>query len=132
MLSPVEKVERIYEAFYAGDLDGAMTYSSTEATIDTDPRLPWGGHYVGREGAAEFALKLAGTTEAVVTAGAIFQAGDRVIQCCRSAGRVRATGIEFDIPECHVWVFRDGIVTGVEFYIDSESILEALGQAAAS
>jgi hypothetical protein len=43
MLSPVEKVERIYEAFYTGDLDGALTYCSTEVTMDHDPRLPWGG-----------------------------------------------------------------------------------------
>ena len=132
MLSPVEKVERIYEAFYAGDLDGAMRYSSVESTLDVDPRLPWGGHYVGRDGAAEFASKLVGAIESVVTTEAMFQAGDRVIHCARSAGRVRATGDEFDIPECHVWTFRDGIITGVEFYIDSETMLELLEHSASS
>jgi hypothetical protein len=126
MLSPIEKIERTYEAFFAGDLDGAMTYCSSDVTLDQDPRLPWGGHYVGRDGAAEFALKLAGTAEAVVTTELIFQAGDHVIQRGRSAGRVRATGAEFDVPECHVWTFRDGVITGVEFYIDSEAMLEVL------
>ena len=55
MLSPIEKIERTYEAFFAGDLDGATTYCSSDVTVDQDPRLPWGGHYVGRDGAAEFA-----------------------------------------------------------------------------
>lgn len=106
MLSPVETVERIYEAFYTGDLDGALTYCSTEVTIDQDPRLPWGGHYVGREGAAAFALKLAGTTEAVVTTETIFQAAERRLrppERCGAHGRVEPRVCEMSPPQdlCH-------------------------------
>jgi uncharacterized protein len=52
--------------------------------------------------------------------------GDTVIQVGRTRGFVRATGEHFDIPECHVWRFRDGKVVAAEFFIESGSLLPML------
>lgn len=122
----IEVVQRIYEAFYAGDLDAVMKECSPAAVIEQDPALPWGGRYVGRDGIAEFAMKLVGSNDAVVTTEAMFQAGDRVIQQGRTAGTVRHNGAAFSVRECHVWTVEDGVVTKAEFFIDSERMLAAL------
>ena len=112
-------VRRIYDAFARGDLD---------AVITQDPALPWGGHYVGRDGIAEFASKLVGTIDSKVDTEQLFEAGDHVVQQGRTKGTVRRNGAPFDIPECHVWTLRDGVVAKAEFYIDSPAMLAALEQ----
>ena len=49
-----------------------------------------------------------------------------VVQVGRTAGTVRSNGAAFDIPECHIWTVRNGLVVEARFYIDSASMLEAL------
>jgi ketosteroid isomerase-like protein len=39
---------------------------------------------------------------------------------------VRATGVEFDVFESHVWTVGDGRVTRFEVYLDTEALLTAL------
>ena len=121
-----ETVERIYELFRNGDIDGVLALCAPDVTITQDPALPWGGRYVGRDGVVEFATKLTGTIESVVTTLALFEAGDVVVQYGRTAGTVRANGAAFDIPECHLWTVRDGVVAEVLFSIDSRAMNEAL------
>jgi len=123
----VSTVQQIYDAFFRGDLDGVMQRCTPEATISQDPALPWGGHYVGRAGIAEFATKLVGTIDSKVTHEAMFRAGDRVVQQGRTRGTVRRNGATFDIPECHIWTLREGLVAEVQFFIDSDAMLAVLG-----
>ena len=93
-----------------------------------DPRLPWGGRYVGRDGVIEFGLKLATTVDTSVATEQLFAAGDSVVQVGRSRGSIRATGATCDIPECHVWTFRNDLVIGVQFFIESDTNLDLVGR----
>jgi ketosteroid isomerase-like protein len=34
--------------------------------------------------------------------------------------------MSIDLPECHVWTLREGLVVSAEFYIDSPAMLAAL------
>jgi ketosteroid isomerase-like protein len=124
--TPLELVKAMYEAMARADIEWIMAHTSPEVTITQDPALPWGGHHVGHDGLADFALTLVGTIESAVTIDNIFQAGDHVVQHGRTKGTVRATGVAFDIAECHVWTIRDGLAVAGEFYIDSEAMLAAL------
>jgi ketosteroid isomerase-like protein len=119
-------VAAVYEAMAAADLDGVLALCSPDLTITQADELPWGGHYVGRDGVIEFVTKLISTIESKVTHDVIFEAGDHVIQRGRTAGKVRATGAEFDVPEVHVWTVRDGKLSRAEFYIDTPAMLAAL------
>jgi ketosteroid isomerase-like protein len=124
--NPIEIVESIYEAFATGDLDAVMAHCAPDVTIDQDPELPWGGHFVGRDGMADFALKLVGTIGSTVTVETLFRAGDRVVQHGRTAGTVHHNGAAFDVAECHLWTFRDGQVVAAEFFIDGDAMRTAL------
>jgi ketosteroid isomerase-like protein len=121
-------VQELYGCFADGDLDGMLRHADPDVVLTQDERLPWGGRYVGRDGLAEFGLKLASTVDTAVTPERVFEAGDKVIQIGRSRGTIRANGASYDIPECHVWTFRGDKVVGVEMYIESEPILELLAR----
>ena len=124
--TPVETVEAIYAAFAAADLDAVMAHCAPDITIVQDPDLPWGGRYTGRDGVAEFAVKLIGAIDSKVTTEALFRAGDQVVQHGRTRGTVRATGVAFDVAECHLWTVTDGVATLAQYFIDTDAMLAAL------
>ena len=119
-------VAEIYSCFAAGDLDGVLRHADPGVVLRQDDRLPWGGRYVGRDGVAEFGLKLAATVETAVMPERLFEAGDTVVQTGRSRGTIRANGASYDIPECHVWTFRDDKVVEVDMFIESDVVLDLL------
>ena len=125
-MDAIDAVRRIYDAFGEGDLDAVMAHCASDAVVTQDPALPWGGRYVGRDGIAEFALKLIGTSDSTITTEELYQAGEQVVQYGRSTGTVRDNGVAFDVAECHVWTVREGLVVEARFYIDSAAMLKAL------
>jgi uncharacterized protein len=125
--TPLEVVQRIYEAFATQDLDLIVELAHPDIVITQDPALPWGGTHVGIDGVGTFALALTGAIDSAVTVEALFAAGEQVVQYGRTSGTVRANGAAFDIPECHVWTVREGRAVEARFYIDSAAMLAALG-----
>jgi ketosteroid isomerase-like protein len=124
--TPLETIEKVYAAFAASDMDALLSLCAPDVVVTQDPALPWGGTYRGPDGAAEFVMRLVGPSDSVVTPEQLFAAGDNVVQVGRTAGTVRSNGAVFDIPECHIWTVRNGLVVEARFYIDSASMLEAL------
>jgi ketosteroid isomerase-like protein len=125
-VSDVEVVESIYAAMAARDFDGLFALIDSDVELTQDPRLPWGGHFTGHDGVAEFAMKLTGTIDSAVTMLGMFSADDEVVQMGRTKGTVVATGVEFDVPEVHRWRIRDGKAVSAHFSIDTELMLSAL------
>jgi ketosteroid isomerase-like protein len=126
-VSNAEIIQQVYAAFEAGDGVRVLELCDPECTVTQDAALPWGGRYQGLDGVATFALALGSATESKVEVGALFEAGDRVVQYGRTRGTALATGFEFDIPEVHIWTLRDGKIVAAEFYIESSAMLVALG-----
>ena len=126
-VAKVEVVCRIYEALAARDFAVLFELIGPEIVITQDERLPWGGRYEGHDGYAQFGARLLETIVSAVTMEALFAADDEVIQCGRTKGTVRATGVAFDIPEVHRWTVRDGKAVAAHFAIDTDAMLDALG-----
>ena len=124
--SPLQVVSRIYDAMARKDIDALLELVDPAVVITQDDALPWGGRHAGREGLVEFSLALVGNIDSAVSAEAMFQAGEQVVQYGRTRGTVRANGAAFDIPECHVWTVRDGRAVAADFFIDSAAMLDAL------
>lgn len=122
----IEVVAQAYEALARADLDGFLGLVHSDVVLTQDDALPWGGRHVGYDGVTHFAMSLVGTIESAVSTEALFQAGDNVIQYGRTRGTVRTSGASFDIPECHVWTVRHGLVTEMAFFIDTGAMLAAL------
>jgi ketosteroid isomerase-like protein len=128
-MSNIEIIRELYAAFAAEGLGRVLELCDPDCVVTQDDALPWGGRYEGLDGVATFAIALGGAIDSVITDDAMYEAGDRVIQCGRSRGTVLATGAGFDMPEVHVWTLRDGLVTAAEFYIDTHAMLDVLSQA---
>ncbi len=128
-MSNLEIIKELYVAFEAGCLDRVLELCDPACVVVQDDALPWGGRYEGFDGVATFCAALGGTVHSVVTTDALFEAGDRVIKFGRSRGKVLNNGTVFDMPAVHVWTLRDGRVTAAEFYIETQAMLNALGQA---
>jgi ketosteroid isomerase-like protein len=124
----LETIKKVYAAFAAHDIDALLELCAPDIVLIQDPALPWGGSFSGPDGAVEFVMKLLASSDSVVTPEQLFAAGDDVVQVGRTAGTVRATDAAFDIPECHIWTVRDGLVTEARFYIDSAAMLEVLAR----
>jgi ketosteroid isomerase-like protein len=122
----LEVVREIYEAFAAKDIEAILRLMDPAIVVTQDPALPWGGRHEGHDGLGDFMLALVGAIDSAVTIDTMFQAGDTVVQHGRTAGTVRATGVAFDIPECHIWRVVDGRAVEGSYFIDSAAMLEAL------
>ncbi|MGD9701543.1 MAG: nuclear transport factor 2 family protein [Acidimicrobiia bacterium] len=125
-MSDIETVQAVYAAMAARDLDRLAELIDDACVITQDPSLPWGGRHVGHAGFGAFALALTGAIDSAVTTEAMFLADDDVIQCGRTRGTVRATGVGFDIPEVHRWTIRNGKAVAAHFAIDTPAMLAAL------
>jgi len=126
MPTPLEVVRDVYAAMAAKDVEGVLARCHPDVVITQDPALPWGGHFVGADGVAEFAIKLVGAIDSAVTPIAMFEAENDVVQYGHTAGTARESGKTFDVAECHVWTVVDGRVTRAMFYIDTAAMLDAL------
>jgi ketosteroid isomerase-like protein len=124
--TPIEVVRAIYEAFASKDIEAILALMHPEIVVVQDPALPWGGRHVGHDGLGTFMLALVGSIDSAVTIENMFQAGDSVVQHGRTAGTVRATGVAFDIAECHIWRVVDGLAVDAQYFIDSAAMLDAL------
>lgn len=122
-----EIVALAYAAMAETDVEKLFELCALDVIITQTEELPWGGHYIGRDGFLEFVAKLLSMIASKVEIETIFEAGDRVIQRGRTRGTVRETGVPFDIPEVHVWTVRNGALIAGEFYIDTPAMLDALG-----
>jgi ketosteroid isomerase-like protein len=124
----IEVIRDVYAAFAAQDFGAVLALTDPQCVITQDPRLPWGGRYVGHDGFAEFGANLVGTIDSAVTTESLFEADDTVIQCGRTRGTVRANGAAFDVGEVHTWKVREGKVVAAHFAIDTEAMLDAIGR----
>jgi ketosteroid isomerase-like protein len=127
----VELVREIYDAMAGGDFGRLFEILDPAVVVTQDPALPWGGRHVGHDGFAEFGLALRSNIESTVTIEAIFAADGEVIQCGRTRGQVTANGARFDIAEVHRWTIEGGRAVAAHFAIDTDAMLEVLGQARA-
>ena len=121
-------IRRVYDALANRDANAMQELFADDIRVSQSPELPWGGDYVGRDGAFTFFLTLVEHIQSQVTTESLFSAGDHVVQSGRTRGTVVANGASFDIPEVHVWEVHDGKVVAFRAYIDTPAMLEALGR----
>lgn len=123
----VELVKTVYAALGRRDLAAFRETFGTDAELDQSGEVPWGGHYVGAEGAQAFYMKLVARVDSAVTLERFIDAGDHVVAVGRTRGVVKANGRRFDVPFAHVWTVQDGRVVRVRYCIDNPTMLAALG-----
>lgn len=121
-------IRNIYEAFAGRDLATVLSLFSADIEIVQSAELPWGGEYLGHEGATEFFRQLAEHLNSTVTLERLIRAGNHVVAVGWTRGTAHATGSRYEVPFVHVWTVSGGRVARAEFYIDHPAMLPALGR----
>ena len=118
-------VRAVYDFLNGLNPDGA-SLADPEITIYQSEELPWGGSYSGLAEFQRFYQAVSRTIHSEVETETLYQAGDRVVQTGRTRGIARATGKPFDAREVHIWRVRNGRIIGLEVYVETPVLLEAL------
>lgn len=122
----VAVVQGVYAAFARGDLAAALALMAPNIEIVQSSEVPWGGRYVGHEGARAFFARLTGAVRSSPSFERFIDAGDAVVALGRTRGTTVVGDRPFDVPLAHLWTVRDGLVARVHFCVDNPAILAAL------
>jgi ketosteroid isomerase-like protein len=124
----IESVRRLYQLMNDGDLPGvlSMLADDVELFVFGSAKVPWAGHWQGRDGAERFILAMAGAADVKDYPDLVVGNGDSVIATHRALVRVRSTGRDASFNVVHVWTFRDGRVIRFREYADTAAWEAAL------
>jgi ketosteroid isomerase-like protein len=117
----VEAVRRLYQLTNDGDLPSVLNMVSddVELFLFGSSKVPWAGHWRGRQGAEQFLMAMGKAAEVKDIPDVLIGAGDSVIAIHRPTVRIRATGRDADFNVVHVWTFRDGLIVRMREYADT-------------
>ncbi len=121
-------IESIYEAFELRDMPAVFKLFAPDIEIVQSDQLPWGGTFVGHDGARRFLTALTSQINSSLRIDRFITSGDDVVAIGWSRGKVNATGADYRVPVVHVWRVRDGRATHVQFFVDNPLMLAALGE----
>jgi hypothetical protein len=122
-------VQRSYEAFSRGDLDGATAMMDDAIVWHQAQGLPHGGIY---EGLANVRSNIFDPLDEQwwedfdATPNEILTGDDHVVVIGRYTGKAKASGRPLDIPFAHVWKFRDGKAVRFHQFTDTRGWTDAL------
>lgn len=128
----VDMVKDIYDALRRKDAHAIAVMSRADIQVQQSAELPWGGAYAGVEQAMAFFGKVMATIDSHVKMMQILDADDHIVVVGRTAGTVKATGKEFDVPFVHVWQLEGNRVARLDVFLDNVAMLPALAQEAAA
>jgi uncharacterized protein len=116
---PLATVQRMFEAFGNGDLDGLLETVHPDSRwtyVGANPR-PAKGVYVGKDGAKRFFGNILRNLDMKAFQPAEFVTeGDTVVVFGFESGRVKATGKRFRNEWAQKYVVRDNLITEMEEY----------------
>ncbi|MFN7981986.1 MAG: nuclear transport factor 2 family protein [Vicinamibacterales bacterium] len=126
-MSPIQTIESVYEAFSRGDIAHIVGLVAKDATWHQSSYTPWGGNYVGPEGATHFFQKL---DAACQTTGFVVRdsvaAGNEVFSFGRHDCVLRSTGKPASVEFMFRWRVESGRIAAYDSYVDSGAIVAAL------
>ena len=129
MSSPVDIVERAYEAFARGDLDAVVADMDESIEWQQAQGLPHGGTYRGlAEVRANVFDPLDRDWWSVFTAvpDEFLEAGEEVVVLGRYRGTAKQTGKQLDVPFVHIWSLRGEKAWRFRQFLDTAGWVEAL------
>jgi uncharacterized protein len=130
-MSEQENIQRVkdgYAAFMRGDIP-AILDTLTDDTVWVSPGpadLPSSGTFRGKQEVVAFFTSLGETSEFQVFDPREFIAqGDKVVVLIHTESTIRRNGRKVVDDTAHVWTFRDGKTSHLQFYLDTEAVAAA-------
>ena len=123
----VEVLRDAYAAASDRMADGMLEFATEDVVWVSDPRFPGGGTHSGKENVRRWLNQLWIYEELRIDVEEIIDLDDD-----RALGITRCHAVPLDAPEtdwlwCHLVVFRDGLISEAQSFLDRDSALEAAG-----
>ena len=125
----VQIVQRAYELFGRGDIDGLLAMLDPEIVWKSSgpAELPTAGTRRGREGARGFFQAVNNLYEFErFEPGTFVSEGERVVVLGMDVVKVKATGVVLTEEWAHVFTIRAGRIAEFQEYIDTAAVVAAL------
>jgi ketosteroid isomerase-like protein len=122
----VQLLRAIYGAPGDVGFDALLEIAADEIVWVSDPRMPGGGTFRGKEATSRYLDGLGVFEQEALDVERVIDLGDRVL----GITTIRAKppdGPSVEWVWCQLVTFRDGLVTEVRNFLDRESALEAAG-----
>ena len=116
----VEIVRRVYKVAEARGVEGLLELATDDIVWISDSRFPGGGTYVGRENVLRWLNKIWIYAEVSVDVEEIIDLDDRALGITRFHG-VYSDAPPVDWPWCHLFWFRDGLISQAQSFFDRGS-----------
>jgi ketosteroid isomerase-like protein len=125
----VEIMRRAYAALVEQGVEAVLAFADPQFEATTPPSLASEpGTYRGHEGVRRYFSSFGDAMEGVYFEGQEFTSvGDKVLVDTKLHARGRTTGIETEQRAFLVWTLREGLVTGVETFLERGQAREAVG-----
>ena len=122
----VEIVHRVYAVAEARGVEGLLELATDDIVWISDPRFPGGGRHHGKENVRRWLTKLWIYDEVSVEVEEIIDLNDRALGITRFHGP-SVDSPPVDWPWCHLFSFRDGLISQAQSFLDRTDALEAAG-----
>jgi uncharacterized protein len=130
MTSPVEIVQRFYDALGRADVPGVLATLNDNVEWTEAERFPYyTGTWHGPQAVLDNLLaRIANDWDGFAAAPFDFVVdGDRVVALGTYTGTYKKTGCEISVPYAHVWTASGETLAKFVQYTDTAKVLEALG-----
>ena len=122
----VEIVRRVYETVEARGVEGLLEFATDDVVWISDPRFPGGGRKSGKEEVRRWLAEIWIYDEISIDVEEIIDLDDRALTITRFHG-VSADAPPVDWLWCHLFAFRDGLISQMQAFLDRGQALEAAG-----
>lgn len=127
----VELIQRIYDAFAAGDVAGVLGRMSPDIVWNEAENFPYadGNPYIGPEAVANgvFARCIGEWDGFTVAVDEILDAGATIVALVRYRGTYKATGRVQNTQVVHVWRIADSMAVRFQQYADTLQVARVMG-----
>ena len=122
----IEVVRRVYKLTEARGVDGLLELATDDIVWISDPHFPGGGRHSGKENVDRWLNELWIYDEVSIDVEEIVDLDDRALGITRFHG-ISADAPAADWPWCHLFSFRDGLISQAQSFLDRAEALEAAG-----
>jgi len=124
-----EIVRRMYQAFHAGDLEGALAHFAPDVVVDATRRIDGQMGQGHDELNAIISRWLGAFEEWHEDIEELREVGSQVYVVATQRGRGKGSGIDTETRYAVLYELRDGLITSMTLYPDPAEALRAAGAA---
>ena len=122
----VELVRRVYKLAEVRGVEGLLELATDDIVWISDPRFPGGGKHTGKENVRRWLTEIWIYDEISIDVEEIIDLDDRALAISQFHG-VSADAPPVDWLWCHLFAFRDGLISQTQTFLDRAQALKAAG-----